>query len=175
MVKLSYSELKKGTQIILNSEPYEILETLSMFKGRGHSVLQAKLKNLATGNIIQKTFHPSDSFEEADVSRFKANFIYSHREKFVFSEKDNPKKRFELTKEQIGESAKFLKQGLEVEGMIFNNKIINISLPIKVQLKVIQAPPGLKGDRAQAGNKIVVLETNAELSVPLFIEEGDII
>ena len=70
---ISYSELKKGGQIILNNQPYEIIETSSMFKGRGHSVLQTKLKNLITGNIISKTFHPSDSFETADLSKIKAN------------------------------------------------------------------------------------------------------
>ncbi len=175
MAKLSYSEIEKGSQIILNGQPYQVLETLLMFKGRGHSVLQTKLKNLIDGSVVQKTFHPSDSFEEAKVSKIKAKFIYSHRDKFIFAELENPKNRFELSKEQIGGSAKFLKENLEVEGIIFEDKVINISLPIKIHLKVTQAPPGLKGDRAQSGNKVVTLETGAEISVPLFIETGDII
>jgi len=198
MGTIPYSELKKGGQIIFNNQPYEIIEASSMFKARGHSVLQAKLKNLITGNIISETFHPSDTFEEAELSKIKAKFLYSHtirkssisngasRERFFFSEKDNPSKRFDLIKEQIGGISKFLKPNQIVEAIIFKpshqrfgsggkDKIVNISLPIKIQLKVAQAPPGIKGDRAQAGNKIVVLETGAEINVPLFIEEGDII
>jgi len=175
MTSIPYSELKKGKQIIINNEPYEIIEASSMFKARGHSVLQVKLKNLITGNIISRTFHPSDIFEEAELFKIKAKFLYSHRENYFFAEKDNPSKRFSLTKEQISSSVKFLKPNQEVETIIFNEEIINISLPIKIQLKVKQAPPGIKGSRAQAGNKIVVLETGAEINVPLFIEEGDII
>ena len=175
MATIPYSELKKGTQIIFKDQPYKIIETSSMFKGRGHSVLQAKLKNLTTGNIIQTTFHPSDSFEEAELSIIKAKFLYSHRDKFFFSEENNPRNRFVLNEKEIGQTAKFLKPGQIVEGVIFEDKIINISLPIKIQLKVAQAPPGVRGDRAQAGNKIVTLETGAEISAPLFVGEGDII
>ena len=82
---------------------------------------------------------------------------------------------FDFTQEQIGNKAKFLRPNEIVEGIIFQEKIVNISLPIKVQLKVDQVPPGIKGDRAQAGNKIAVLETGAEINVPLFIEDGDVI
>lgn len=175
MTSIPYSELRKGKQIILNNEPYEIIEASSMFKARGHSVLQAKLKNLITGKMISQTFHPSDTFKEVELSKIKAKFLYSHRDKFFFCEKDNPKNRFDLTKEQIGLTIKFLKPNQIVKGIIFGGEVINISLPIKIQLKVKQAPPGIKGDRAQAGNKTVVLETGAEINVPLFIEQSDII
>lgn len=175
MTSIPYSELKKGKQITLNNEPYEIIEASSMFKARGHSVLQAKLKNLINGNTISQTFHPSDTFEEAELSKIKAKFLYSHRDKFFFCQENNPSKRFYLTKDQIEEKSKFLKPNQIVEGIIFRGEVINISLPIKIQLKVKQAPPGIKGDRAQAGNKTVVLETGAEINVPLFIEQSDII
>ncbi len=172
---IPYSELKKGVQIILNNQPHEIIEASSMFKARGHSVLQTKLKNLITGEVVSKTFHPSDSFEETEITKITAKFIYAHRNKFIFSKKDNPSERFELSKGQIGSVIRFLKPDQVVVGIIFKDKVINISLPIKIQLKVKQAPPGIKGDRSQAGNKIVVLETGTEINVPLFIKEGDII
>lgn len=175
MTSIPYSELKKGAQIIFNNQPQEIIEASSMFKARGHSVLRAKIKNLITGSITSQTFHPSDIFEQAELSKIKAKLIYSHREKIVFCKKNNLSERFELTKEQIGQAVKFLKPNQELEAIIFRGKVINISLPIKIQLKVAQAPPGIKGDRAQAGNKTVVLETGAEITVPLFIEEGDLI
>jgi elongation factor P len=172
---LSFSDLKKGVKIILDHQPYEIIEASFLFKGRGHSVLQAKLKNLIAGNLISKTFHPSDTFEEAEISKIEAKFLYSHRDKFFFCKEKDPSFRFELTKDQIGFGAQFLKANQKIEALQFKNKIINISLPIKVQLKVIEAPPGIKGQRAQAGTKPVTLETGATVNVPLFIETGDII
>jgi len=175
MTIVPYSELKKGVKIILDSEPYEIIEASHLFKGRGHSVLQVKLKNLITGNLIPKTLHPSDVFEEAEPSKIEAKFLYQHRDRFFFSEAKNPAKRFDLTIEQIGEQGEFLKTDQIVEGIIFENKVISISLPIKINLRVVESPPGLRGGRAEPGTKTVTLETGAKINVPLFIEEGDII
>jgi len=175
MSSIPFSELKKGIRIIYNNQPHEIIEASTMFKARGHSVLQVKLKNLIIGNIIAKTFHPSDTFEQTELSKMKAKFLYSHRDKFFFCEQENPSKRFNLSKEQIGSAVKFLKANQIIEAIIFNNELINISLPIKVNLKVEQAPPGIKGNRAESGNKLVVLETGAEINVPLFVKQGDVI
>jgi len=172
---ISYSELKKGVKIIVDKDPYEIIEAAPMFKARGHSVLQTKVRNLRTGNVFSRTFHPSDSFEEAEISKIGAKFLYSHRGRYFFCEKDNPSKRFDLSEEQIGEKKDFLKQNQEVEALIFEDEIINISLPIKVALKVIDSPPSLKGERAQSGTKTVVLETGAKINTPGFIETGDVI
>ncbi len=175
MTTLSYPELKKGVKIILDSQPHEIIETSPLFKGRGHSVLQARLKNLITGNLISKTFHPADTFEEAELSRIELKYLYSHRNSYFFSEKENPAKRLELTSEQIGEPGRFLKPNQIIEGIIFENKLINVSLPIKITLKVTEAPPGVRGGRAEPGTKTVTLETGAKINVPLFVNEGDVI
>jgi len=172
---LTHADLKKGTRIILDKEPYEVLEAQLIKKARGRSVLQGKIKNLITGNVFDRNFHQGDAFAEAELLKLKAKFLYSHRDCYFFSEEKNSAKRFDLSSEQIGSQAKFLKPNLIVEALIFNEKVVSISLPIKIQLKVTEAPPGLKGDRSQAGNKIVTLETKAEILVPLFIKEGDII
>ena len=172
---INFNELKTGTIVTMQSQPYEIIEASLLFKGRGHSILQAKLKNLITGNSISKTFHPSDSFEEAEIEKIKAKFLYSNKDQFWFCEENNSKNRFFISKEVIGESSRFLKQDTVVDGIVFNEKIINILLPIKVKLKVIESPPGIKGDRAQGGTKTIILETGANLNTPLFIEQGDII
>ena len=187
---MNFNELDKGITIIIDNQPYEILDASRLFKGRGHSVLQVKLKNLLTGNTVPKTFHPSDSFEEAELQKFKAKFLYSHRGKFFFCEKNPstdslrfrsgqagqaPSKRFDLDDEQIGKESDFLKPNQIVEALIFKEKVINISLPIKISLKVIEAPPGVQGSRSQPGNKTVVLETGTKINTPLFIKEGDII
>lgn len=172
---LSYFDLRKGIKFILEGQPYEVLEFQQIYKGRGSAVTKTKIRNLITGQVLEKTFHQSDTFEEADLNKFEVKFLYSHRGKFYFSKTKNPAERFELKEEQIGEGGKFLKPQQILTGIKFQEKIINVVLPIKVQLKVIEAPPGVKGDRAQAGTKIVTLETDAKINVPLFIEENDII
>lgn len=172
---LSYSELKRGVKIILEGEPCEIIESAPKFKARGSSVMQTKLKNLRTGIIISRTFRSSDSFEEPEISRIEAKFIYFHKDKYVFAEKNNPSKRFELAAEQIGQQKSFLKPNQIVTALTFKDKVINISLPIKINLKVTQAPPSVKGERAQSGTKVAVLETGAKINVPAFVGPGDII
>lgn len=172
---LSHTELKKGVRFVLDGEPYEVVESSFIFKGRGSSTVQAKIRNLITGNVSNRTFHTGEEFKEAEISKLKAKFIYTRREKYYFSEEDNPSHRFELTEAQIGPSAHFLKPEQTVEALKFEGKIINIALPIKIRLKVSESPPGLKGNRAQAGTKQVTLETGAKINTPLFIKEGDII
>lgn len=172
---LTHTDLKKGTKIILDKEPYEILEASPMKKAQRRPVIQSRIKNLITNNVFDWNFHQGDTFEEAELLKVKAKFLYSHRDCYFFCEENNPSKRFDLSSEQIGSQNKFLKPNLIVEALIFDEKVINISLPIKIQLKVTEAPPGIKGDRAQGGTKVVTLETGAKISAPLFIKEGDII
>ncbi len=172
---LTHNDIRKGVRITLEGEPYEVLESMPLKKAQRRVVIQTRIKNLITGNVFDRNFHQGDVFEEAELEKLKAKFLYFHKNRYFFCEESNPSKRFDLNKEQIGTAAKFLKPNEIVEGLIFNNRIINISLPIKVQLKITQSPPGIRGDRAQGGTKVVVLETGAEINVPLFIEEGDII
>lgn len=172
---LNHTDLKRGVTFIFQGQPCEVLDSSFVFKGRGSSVVQAKIKNLITGNVLSRTFHTGDTFEEAEISKIEIKFLYTHRGKYYFCEKDNSGKRIELGEEQIGDMVKFLKPNQIVEGFIFNDKIINISLPIKINLKVVEAPPGVRGDRAQGGTKTVTLETGAKINVPLFVKEGDII
>jgi len=101
--------------------------------------------------------------------------LYAHRDCYFFSDVNNPGKRFDLTKDQIGNAVRFLKQNQVVEALVFDGKVVNVSLPIKVQLKVTEAPPGIKGDRAQGGTKVVTLETGAQINAPLFVEAEDVI
>lgn len=171
----SHNELKKGALFILNNQVCEVLEHSLVFKGRGNSVMQVKIKNLNTGNTLNKTFHPNEEFKEAKIEKIDLQFIYARNAKYIFCNPDNQSERTELLEGQIGPSAKFLKQNQLLTGLVFDNKIINITLPVKVQLKVTEAPPGIKGNRAESGTKQVVLETGAVISAPLFVKQGDII
>lgn len=172
---LSYFDLRKGVKFILEGQPYEVLEFQQIYKAQDMVVARTKIRNLISGKVLEKTFHQGDTFEEAELEKIEVKFLYSHRGRFGFCEAQNPRNRFELTEEQIGKGAKFLKANQVLTGIKFQEKIINIVLPIKVQLKVIEAPPGVKGERAQAGTKPVTLESGAIVNVPLFIESSDII
>lgn len=172
---LSYFDLRKGVQFILDGQPYEVLEFSQMGKAQDVVVAKTKIKNLITHKVFHRNFHQGDTFKEAEIRKMQAKFVYSHRDKFVFSELKNPANRFDLTKEQLADASKFLKPNQEVTVLIFDEKIINISLPIKVELKVQDAPPSLRGDTAQGGSKPVTLETGGVVNAPLFIEAGDVL
>jgi len=172
---ISHSEIRKGVRIIMDGQPYEVLESMPLKKAQRRVVIQTKIKNLITGNVLENNFHQGDIFQEADLEKIRVKFIYSDKGKYVFCYEKDPSKRFELTQEQIGNISKYLKSNEIVEGLVFEGKVISIILPIKINLKITQAPPGVRGDRAQGGNKTATLETGAGIQVPLFIEEGDII
>jgi len=172
---LNYNELKPGAIFILEGQPYEVLEFDFLRMQQRKPVAQTKIKNLITGKIINRNFQHTDNFQEAEIDYKNAKFLYAHRDKFVFSEINNPPARFEIPQEIIGEKSKFLKPNSEVELTVFEEKIINLHLPIKMNFKVTEAPPSIRGNTAQGGTKQVKIETGAFVAAPLFVEEGDVI
>jgi elongation factor P len=159
----------------LRCAPYQILEVNHLHVGRGGSSIQTKIKNLKTGQVLARNFKPSDMFEEADIEKKKVVYLYNHREEYWFSEEGNSKNRFLLKKEILGDTINFLKPNTSVEALKFEGEVLTITLPIKMDLKVIETPPGVRGNTAQGGTKTATVETGAQISVPLFINEGDIV
>jgi len=174
---LSYKEITPKKYIVYEGAPWEVLSSNVFRKQKRKPVNQTKLKNLITGGVIEVSFHQSDKAEEAEVENKKIKYLYTNTKKgeFWFSEEDDPSKRFNLSESTIDEAGKFLKENSLVDALIFQENVIGIKLPIKVELKVAEAPPGVKGDTASGGNKPVTLQTGALVNVPLFINEGDII
>lgn len=172
---LGYFDLRRGVRFIYDGQPWEVLDFNHMKKAQREGIAQVKMKNLITGKVIEQNFHSSENFNEADIQKLPSKFLYKHRDKFFFSEASDSSKRFDLNEDQIGSGAKFLKAGEVIDTFSFEDKIISIGLPIKIKLKVTEAPPGIKGDRAQGGMKTVILETGAIINAPLFVNEGDII
>lgn len=172
---LSHTDLKKGVQFIYNGQPWQVLEAQLSKMAQRRPVVQSKIRNLIDGRVQQINFQQGDTFEEADIEKKNIKFIYKNRDQYFFCEENDPSKRFSFTAEQIGPQAKFLRPDEIVVGLMFKGEFINIIFPIKVQIKVKEAPPGIKGDRSQGGTKAVKLESGAEIQVPLFIEEGDTI
>jgi len=172
---ISYTDLKKGVLINIDGQPYEVLEAMPQRYAQRKLMIQTKVRNIINGSVLERTIHQGETFEEAEINKVKAKFLYAHKDRFFFCEEQNPSNRFDLGREQMGNRSSFLKPNIVLDALVFNGKIINISLPIKIRLKVIEAPPGTKGDRAQSGTKMVTLETGAQINVPLFIEQDDII
>jgi elongation factor P len=172
---LGVNELKSKTFIIYEDQPYVILETHHLKMQQRRPTVQTKMRNLINGKILERNFAQSDSFEEADIKRKEVKFLYAHREQYWFADPKNPSDRFELTEEILGDSIQFLKPNAILNAISFNDKVINVELSVKMDFKVIEAPPAIRGDTAQGGVKQVKIDTGAGINVPLFIESGDTI
>lgn len=186
---LSINDLQNGINIVYENTPYQVLEIKHLHIGRGGSSIQTKLKNLKTRGVLNRNFKPSDVFEEADILKQKVKYLYNHQDEFWFCEENNSSnpaqqgearptqvgRRFKLSEGQLGDTTHFLKQNTIIEALKFNGEILNITLPIKIDFKVVEAPPAIRGNTAQGGTKTVIIETGAQIVAPLFVSEGDII
>lgn len=175
MSVLSYNEILPKKYIIVDNEPYIVVESHVFRKQQRKPVNQTKIRNLISGKVIPMTFHVSESVEEADIESRNIKYLYNNKGEWWFCAANNPKDRFRLTEEQLPDSAKFLKENMEIEAVSFNDDVIGIKLPAKVELKVTEAPPSIKGNTATGGTKPVTLETGAVVNAPLFIDIDDII
>ncbi len=169
---LNMNDLKVNTVFKFNGDPYLVVKASHLKMGRGAAVLQAKIKNLKTGAMLERNFKPADKFEEADLTKKRADFLYREGDKVYFM--DENYEQFFIEKDIIEEQLGFLKESIQVNILFFENKPIGVELPPKVDLKVIQAPPAVRGDTAQGSvTKTIKLETGAEINAPIFIKEGD--
>ena len=134
-----------------------------------------KIRNLITGKLLDRNFQASDNFEEAEVERKSANFIYETKGQYWFHEEGNPKNRFSLEADVVGEQGRFLKANTKVMTLVFEGRVIQVEIPVKMEFKVTEAPPAIKGNTAQGGSKMVTIEGGAKINAPLFINEGDMI
>lgn len=180
---LDYSEVKERRYIIYEGEPWEVVSSHVFRKQQRKPVNATKLRNLITGRITEVSFHVSDKVEEADIDKKEIKYLYTNKGEYWFSEVNDPSKRFELGEEMVGAQGKFLKENTVIDAMLFDDpsnpsgqgKIIGLKLPIKIDLKVVEAAPAVKGNTAQNATKSVKLETGAEIQVPMFVKEGDLV
>ncbi|OGN08218.1 MAG: hypothetical protein A3J46_00820 [Candidatus Yanofskybacteria bacterium RIFCSPHIGHO2_02_FULL_41_11] len=174
-MSINVNDLKPKVFFVFENQPYVVLETHHLKMQQRRPVVQTKMRNLMNGKILERNFAQSDVFEEANIERRKVKFLYNHREQYWFSYDNGPSKRFQLAQELIGDATRFLKSNTVLDAIEYNGEIINIELPVKMEFKVIEAPPAIRGDTAQGGVKQVKIETGASINVPLFINQGDII
>lgn len=168
----SLADLKAGKAIVVNGEPCLILKSRFSKQGRQGGVTATKLKNLKTGAVTQKTFQGSDKLEPADIGYRHVQFLYSDGSAFTFMDLSSYD-QFELDTDMVSEGKKYLIEGLELDVLVYEDTPIAIKLPVTVDLKVKETPPGVRGDTAQGGTKPATLESSITIQVPLFVNEGD--
>ncbi|MCF7812094.1 elongation factor P [Candidatus Gracilibacteria bacterium] len=169
---LGITDLKTGQTIEIEGEPYIVAWNQFSKTARQGGVMKTKLRNLLTGNVMEKTFQGSDKIEKADVNFRRAQFLYATGDTYEFMDQET----FEtvsLSKEVLGESAGFLLDGMTCDLQYFNDQPINIQLPPKMTFQVVEAEPGVQGDRSQGGTKSAKIETGMNIQVPLFVSKGD--
>lgn len=174
-MSLAYNELKPGTFLDIDGEPWEVLEFAFLRMQQRKPVAKTKLRNLVSGRVMEQTFHQSDKIEEADMQKEEVKYLYSHRGEHWFASPEDPSKRFSLADQKIAGRVEFLKPNMIMTALKFGDSIVEVKLPIKVEYKVIEAPPAIKGNTAQGGNKLVTIEGGGKVLTPLFINEGDVI
>jgi elongation factor P len=172
---LSYNDVKPGVAVLIDGEPYVCTWNNIMKKQQRRPVNQTKMRHIIKGNTMEYSFQQSDKLEEAEIENRPAVFIYERNDEWFFHDAKDKSQRFTVTADQMGESGKFLKSNTEVETLWFDDKLFRVKLPVKVDLKVTEAPPDVRGNTAQGGNKVVTLETGATITVPMFVKEGDVL
>lgn len=175
MSVLSYNEILAKKVIVFNDEPHLVVSNHVFRKQQRKPVNVTKLKNLKNGRVVEYSFHQNENAEEADLEKKTITFIYESKGEYWFHEANDKSQRFTLSSDLIGPAGRFMKANSEVEAVVFGEEVIGVNLPIKVELKVKEAMPAVKGNTAQGAQKEVTLETGATLMVPMFIGEGDII
>lgn len=178
MSQLQYSEIREKKIIIHDDEPCEVVESHVARTQQRKPQNQVKLRSLISGKVFPATYHVADSADEADIAKRDVTFLYANKGEFWFCDPNDKSNRFKLEESLIGEAGKFLKQNGNVTALVWTNdddeeKTIKITLPIKMEFKVKEAPPAVRGDTSKGGMKLITLENGATLNAPMFINEGD--
>ena len=171
---ISSNDFRTGTTIELDGQVWRVVEFLHVKPGKGSAFVRTKLKSVQSGNVVEKTFRAGESVQQAILEKSNLQHTYVESGDYVFMDMTS----FEETRlsvEQIGKGAKYLKEGMEVNVIFHNGKVLEVELPISISLKVTETDPGVKGDTASGGTKPAILETGAQVMVPLFISVGEMI
>ena len=175
MSVIGYNEVRPGVVVVLEGEPYVCTWNNVMQKQQRRPVNQTKLRHLIKGNVVEHSFQQSDKVIGAEIETRPALFIYERKGEWWFHPKGKPSERFQVSRSDVGEAGRFLKPNTELNTHWFDGNLIRVEVPIKMDLKVTEAPPSTRGNTAQGGSKVVTLETGATINAPLFVEEGNTI
>ena len=169
---ININDIKNGMTVVIDGNIYLILEFLHVKPGKGPAFVRIKLKNLRTGSTIEQTFNTNIKFEKAIIEKKPMQFLYKNGDMYNFMNMETYE-QIDLSKESLGDNAKFLKEGLEVEVTFYKGEVLGINLPEKIEYTVTQTEPAVKGNTATNATKEAVLENGLTVKVPLFISDNE--
>jgi elongation factor P len=175
MAILSYNEITLKKVIIHEGEPCLVVATHVFRKQQRKPVNITKLKGLKSGRSLEVTFHQNETVEEAALETRRVTFIFKKPGEYWFHTAGKPGERFSLSDDFVGEQGRFLKERSDIDALVFDEEVIGLKFPIKMELKVKEAMDAVKGNSSSGAQKEVTLETGATLMVPMFINEGDVL
>lgn len=168
----STAEFKKGLKIELDGVPYIIVDFQHVKPGKGGAFVRTKMKSLLTGRVLDQTFRSGEKVKKPDLMEREMQYLYREGDRFCMMDNENFEQLM-VTEEQVGEARLYLTENLDVKILFFNQQPVAVEVPNFVELEVVQAEPGVKGDTAAGGTKPATLESGVTIQVPLFISEGD--
>ncbi len=174
MASYNTNEFKSGLKILLDKDPYVIVENEFVKPGKGQAFNRVRVRNLKTGRTIERTFKSGDSVEAADVVDVDMQYLYSDGDFYHFMQPESFEQHT-ASKESVGEAAQWLKDGITCIVTLWNGQPLVVMPPAHVELKIVETDPGMKGDTVTGGTKPAKLETGAIVKVPLFINAGEVI
>lgn len=174
MASYNTSEFKSGLKILLDADPYVIVENEMVKPGKGQAFNRVRVRNLKTGRTVERTFKSGDSVEAADVVDTDMQYLYADGGFWHFMVPDSFE-QYTAGAGAVGDNAKWLKDGITCIVTLWNGEPLQVTPPAHIELKVVETDPGLRGDTATGGQKPATLETGAVVRVPLFINEGEVL
>jgi elongation factor P len=174
MASYTTSEIRSGMKLLLENEPYAVIDNEFVKPGKGQAFNRIKVRNLKTGRTIERTFRSGESLEAADVVDMEMQYLYQEGDFWHFMVPENFE-QYTAGKAAVGEGAQWLKDGIICIVTLWNGEPLVVTPPAHIELKVVETDPGLRGDTATGGQKPAKLETGAVVRVPLFINEGEIL
>ena len=172
MATYNTSDFKNGLKLLIDNEPYSIVENEFVKPGKGQAFARTKIRNLKSGRVIEKTFKSGDSIEAADAMDTDMQYLYTDGEFWHFMDPATFDQQA-ADAVAVGDAKNWLKEQDEVEVTLWNEAIISVTPPNHVILEVTQTDPGIRGDTAQGATKPAIVETGASIMVPLFVDNGD--
>lgn len=171
---ISTAEFRNGARLLVEGQPFYIVEFQHVKPGKGGAFVRTKLKSYITGNVLDRTFRSGEKFDEPDLEERDMQFLYATGDQYTFMDTETFE-QFTYEKKQLGENADLLKEEMNVKILVYEHQPITVELPIFIELKVVDADPGIRGDTASGGNKPATVETGAVIKVPLYLEVGETI
>ncbi len=168
------NQFKRGSKIEVDGEPYAVVDWQHIKCGRGGATVRTKIKNLISGRVLERTYDSGEKIKEPDFEDKYMQYLYKDGAEFVFMDNESYE-QVQIKEDEVGEIALFMPENLEVNVQIFNGKPIGVSLPNFVELEVTETDPGIKGDTVTSGSKNATVITGGSVSVPLFINIGDVL